>query len=1275
MSSLPEFLSPTSSAPLTLHITHAWGGGVARWIADQCRYDRGGRHLILSAAGRQDGCEHGQRLRLFSGLESATPMAEWTLTPPIADTIDHHPHYADLLDQIVQRYGVGRVVVSSLIGHSFDALRTGCTTLGVLHDFYPLSPILHEDPLDALDDQGQLDLTSALARQKAPLLFEHDQARYWESLGKAWADAVVEQQVQLLAPTRHVADRWQRLCGNRLPEIAVRPHGFTPPERWPDALPVTAPDQGPLRLAVVGRISVGKGLGLLKSALDALHPMARITLLGAGREAHSLFGRAGVDVVLDYDAEHLPELLATVNPHAVLFLSTVPETWNYVLSEIRALGLTPMATRLGSFAERIEHGVDGVLFDPEPAAFVATVKDWSERRDHLVRLGRAAGQAPKVAQAAAAYRALCGEADEAAAWSPIIPQFSVQAGVLSEQLRASRLKARQQTALIDKMQDDIEQRTDWARRSERLASERTTWARSLEATLSEEREKYGQLEQASRAQQRSIDRLDIALKASHSELVQRDQRLAEREHELAVAADAQRAVEQHIALMSRSLSWRLTRPLRFGARLIRAMLKMGLWNPLRWLSLSAKLLRSWRRDGGRGLLHGLYEQPPEAVGESIEEAVSEAIQTEPVRLLPVSIDAVDQPQASIIIPVYNKVELTSACLNSLVERAGATRFEVIVVDDCSSDGTEDYLAKCGGLRVIRNEQNAGFIDSCNRGAAAARGEQLVFLNNDTTVTEGWLEALLEPLNDDPSAGIVGARLVYPDGRLQEAGGIIFNDASGWNYGKGASPDEPQYGFVSEADYVSGACLAIRRKDFENLGGFDTRFRPAYYEDTDLCFQMREAGKRVLVQPACTIVHHEGGTSGTDESSGAKRHQVINRERFAEKWVEVLASHPAPEPDSERTDPVRHLRYRRFAKRALILDATTPQPDHDSGSVRIRAVMDLLLARGYQVSFMAENRQYVQGYTDQLTQAGIEVLHAPAVSELEPWLAEHGRDLDLVFASRHYVLSPQLSRLRHNAPDATLVFDTVDLHYLREQREAELTGDAVQVEQAAATREQELRLIAQADVSLVVSPVEQTLLESEVPSADIRVLSNIHRVHGRGPSWSERRGLLFVGGFQHVPNIDSVRWLAAEIFPRIREALPDIELHLVGSRMPDDIRALGEQDGIVVHGFVEDLDPMLASARISLAPLRYGAGVKGKVNQAMSHGLPVVATPCAAEGMYLVHEQDVLVAESAEDFADQVLRLYEDEALWNRLADGGLTNVETHFSRRAAEAVLAGLESD
>jgi glycosyltransferase involved in cell wall biosynthesis len=250
-----------------------------------------------------------------------------------------------------------------------------------------------------------------------------------------------------------------------------------------------------------------------------------------------------------------------------------------------------------------------------------------------------------------------------------------------------------------------------------------------------------------------------------------------------------------------------------------------------------------------------------------------------------------------------------------------------------------------------------------------------------------------------------------------------------------------------------------------------------------------------------------------------------------------------------------------------------------------------------------------------------------------------------------------------------VFDTVDLHFLREQREAEQAPSATARATAERTRESELSLVRRCDQTWVVSAVEKELLQKLAPEAKVAIISNIHDLSAGTPGFEQRRDLLFVGSFRHPPNVDSALWLATDIFPRIRAVLPELRLHLVGADAPDTVRALSRQPGVVVHGHVPDLEAMLDQARISLAPLRYGAGIKGKINQSLSRGLPVVATACAAEGMFLADGEDVLVADDAASFADAVLRLYGDRDLWERLRRGGLENTRQHFSRDTARQAL------
>lgn len=621
------------------------------------------------------------------------------------------------------------------------------------------------------------------------------------------------------------------------------------------------------------------------------------------------------------------------------------------------------------------------------------------------------------------------------------------------------------------------------------------------------------------------------------------------------------------------------------------------------------------------------------------------------------------PRASILIPVYGQLAHTLACLRAIAAHPPAAACEVIVVDDASPDGTADALAAIAGLRLQRRATNGGFIAACNDGAALARGEVLVLLNNDTVPQPGWLDALLGTFDTHPDAGLVGAQLLYPDGRLQEAGGVVFSDGSAWNYGRFASPDDPRFGYLRDADYVSGAAIAIPTALFRALGGFDTRYAPAYYEDTDLAFAVRAAGRRVLYQPAARVLHDEGATSGTDTTSGPKAAQVRNRGVFAAHRADALHAHLPP-----GTEPAPALLHR-HQRQVLVIDALVPRIDQDSGSLRLANLMRLLVAEGAHVVFMAANREHAGPHTAALQALGIECRYAPFDGPAPRWLAEHGARFDTVIVSRHYIAHDFLPLLRAHAPQARLVFDSVDLHYLRERREAEIAGDAALLAAAERTRTQELDLVARADLTLVVSEVERALLAVDAPGRPVEVLSNVHEVAGPGARFAARHDLVFVGGFRHPPNVDAMRWFLQDAWPRVRARLPDVRLHVIGDAPDASIRAFDGRDGVAVHGHVPDIRPYMDGCRVALAPLRYGAGVKGKVNLSMAHGQPVVATPCAVEGMHLVDGVDVLVADGADAFADAVVRLHTDAALWQSIADAGLRSVQRHFSMDVARAVL------
>jgi len=628
-----------------------------------------------------------------------------------------------------------------------------------------------------------------------------------------------------------------------------------------------------------------------------------------------------------------------------------------------------------------------------------------------------------------------------------------------------------------------------------------------------------------------------------------------------------------------------------------------------------------------------------------------------------SFTRVVEPLVSIIIPVHNQFHYTCNCLSSILEATQGVQYEVIVVDDASDDETKNLDRYVEGLNLIRKETNSGFIESCNRGALAANGEYLVFLNNDTIVQVQWLEMLISTFRSDDSAGLVAAKLIYPDGRLQEAGGIVWADGSAWNYGRFDDPDKPQYNYVREIDYGSGACIAIPKQLFIELAMFDVRYKPAYYEDTDLAFSVRSVGKRVLYQPKARIIHYEGITSGTDANLGAKKYQTLNKEKFAEKWATALAGHYPPYSNPEIA------KDRNAKNRILVLDMYTPMPDKDSGSLRMFNILQILSRLSNKVTFIAGNIGYSGAYTDVLQSLGIETPCAPYIDSIDKYLKEWGSTFDVVIVSRLELAKKYISNIRRLCPQAKVIFDTVDLHYLRESREAALRKDRNTGFRAAQRKNEELSIARMADITLVVSPVEQEILAKEAPDIDVEIVSNIHFPQPTEAGFEERSGIIFIANFNHSPNLDAILYYAEKIHPLVRSMLGDVQVTIIGDDPPRRLKEFST-DGIVCTGYVEDIMPYFNRCRLSIAPMRYGAGVKGKINSSMSFGVPVVTTSIGAEGMNLTDGEDILIADTPEFFAELITRLYSDDQLWKKISTNGVENIKLYFSSQQAETILS-----
>ncbi|MDQ1611607.1 MAG: hypothetical protein QOG00_1538 [Pyrinomonadaceae bacterium] len=608
------------------------------------------------------------------------------------------------------------------------------------------------------------------------------------------------------------------------------------------------------------------------------------------------------------------------------------------------------------------------------------------------------------------------------------------------------------------------------------------------------------------------------------------------------------------------------------------------------------------------------------------------------------------PAVSLIIPVFNKVEFTFQCLRSLLREIDFEDAEVIVVNNASTDETGRLLAHFARLvKVVHNEENRGFVDACNQGAGVARGEHLVFLNNDTVVLPGWLKHLRETVEGDASVGAVGSMFLYEDGRVQEAGAGVWRNGAAFHYGWGGAADDRRYNFAREVDYCSGASLLVRRELFERLGGFDRRYAPAYYEDVDLCFGVRSLGYKVVYQPMSRVVHYEGATAGRDTSAGFKRYQVINRAKFVEKWREQLEREhyeAAPENVVRASD-------RRRGPALLVCDDRLPTPDRDAGSARMSFILSSL-ARWSRPVFVSLSKQEWPGYEKLLWQAGVETASA---IELRRLLKE--RRFRAALISRPEVAGALIPLLRRHAPHIKIIYDMVDAHFIRHEREAELTGDAETARAARRYRDMETRLARASDFIYCTSADEKEIMERAAPGVPVAVVPTIHELQERGGSFDERQHLLFIGNLAHRPNRDGVLYFLREIYPLIKQALPDIELDIIGDH-PAEILAHADE-AVRVRGYVPDVEPFWQTRRVFVAPLRYGAGVKGKIGESLAHGLPVVTTPVGAEGMGLAHAESAMIAATPAAFADAVVELYTRPDLWQRLTDRGYEQIARHFA--------------
>ena len=623
----------------------------------------------------------------------------------------------------------------------------------------------------------------------------------------------------------------------------------------------------------------------------------------------------------------------------------------------------------------------------------------------------------------------------------------------------------------------------------------------------------------------------------------------------------------------------------------------------------------------------------------------------------------DKPAVVVAVLTWNKCELLQNCLQSIFATTSYPYYRVCVFNQASEDGTREYMDSLGSkVDVVHSPQNVGFIPGNNFMMQHYPDWDVVLLNDDTVVTEGWLEKLIECAYSSENIGIVGPKLIYPDGRLQEAGSVVYRDGSARARGKYEDQWNIEYNQICEVDYISACCNYIKRQAINTIGYLDEQFKPSTYEDSDYAFRAHEAGFKVVYQPYSTVIHLERQTIGDD----AFRRMEINKKKFAERWRHRLAEHPKSLWEGPEIPGKTKI---------LVVARTVPDYDRSSGGFRFYQFLRIL-SRHYNVVYAYLDSYVVDEYVKPLKRLGITAFWRGYARSVGCEILDLGailrdNDFKVVIFALYDVAAEHLSLAKQYAPQAKIIVDTYDVHFLREMREAELKNSAELRQRARRTKKRELETYRAADLVFTVTNEDRRCLLAEDPKLSVDVVPNIHVLPEQVQDHTNRQGLLFVGGFSHPPNIDAVVHFCQGILPLVKRSLPEIQTHIVGNAPPFEVIALGK-DGVHVTGHVPNIRPYLESALVSIAPIRFGSGMKGKVGEALAYGVPVVTTSIAAEGMSLEHENNALIADTPKEFAEAIVRLHQDEELWNRLARQGREHVQQNWSFDQVDKKLQGI---
>jgi GT2 family glycosyltransferase len=611
----------------------------------------------------------------------------------------------------------------------------------------------------------------------------------------------------------------------------------------------------------------------------------------------------------------------------------------------------------------------------------------------------------------------------------------------------------------------------------------------------------------------------------------------------------------------------------------------------------------------------------------------------------IAIPPCDDPEVTVVVLATGRAPHLLECLRSVAAHAHAVSYEVVLVlNGVAEELASDIARDVTGVRVVRSRVNRGFAGGCNLGVSYGRGRFVVLLNDDALVGPGWLDTLRDALALRPETAAAGSQLLHLDGSLQEAGQILWADGSTSCVGRDLSPGSHPYEWARRVDYCSGSSLMVRREVWDELGGLDESFFPAYCEDVDFCLRIAERGYEVWYEPRSVVRHLESRST----SFRYKKFLIErNREELVRRYPKVLSVRQPAAP----TDPEACARAVRQAMgdpcRLLIVDDRIPAHALGAGFPRMYDAAVQLSGSGR--CHVAIHPTYSPvGDRTALGRLGVEIVTEP--------LAEHlgrpGVGYDVVIISRPNNFEASAPVIRAALPGVPIIYDAEALFFSRAQRQAAFAQDPAersrQRAEAQTTKRLEAQIVADADAVVCVSEDEAAIVRQFPgacsPIVKIPFLAGIEPTES---AFEDRADIVIVASWAAgtgSPNADGVRWFLHEVLPMIRQRAPWAVLRITGGAPPEDLLESACY-GVEFEGHVPDLRVLYERARVVVVPLRFGSGVKIKTIEALQFRVPLVTTSIGAEGIDQHDTEAICVRDGAEAMADAVCQLLMDRPAW------------------------------